>query len=175
MPRDADLPEPEFPDEEPTDEEDVPEEEEPLEEEIPPAPQRVPEFYAYFKDIIESKEVPEEVRERHWPAYTRDIKLGKLNITDEFEIRIGHSMYETGKLLLDRMRSGKITMEEFVDMLGTRTVLPAIISRGRGGFERTMQNAQISASIAAGKQDVREGGVISQIFSNVKKAFGGGE
>jgi len=172
MPRDPDLPEPEFPDDVEDATEEIPEEE-PVEE-IPPAPQRMPEFYAYFKVIIESKEVPEHVRESQWPAYTRDIKLGKLNTTDEFEIRISHSMYETAKMLLDRMRHGRISMEEFVDMLGTRTVLPAVISRGRGGFERTMQNAQISATISAGKQDVRESGVISQLFSNVKKAFGGG-
>lgn len=175
MPRgDPDLPEPEFPDDGvEVEDEAVPEAE--VEEEIPPAPARMPEFYAYFKDIIESKEVPEEAQNLMWPLFNRDNKLGKLSSADEYLIHIGLSMYETALVQLKRRTERRLTWQDFVHMLGAKATEPAVLSRGRGGFERTMQNAQITASISAGKMDVKEGGVISQMFANVKRAFGGGD
>jgi len=150
------------------------EEEEAVEEPVPPPVTRTPAFFEYIVYITESSEAPPATRQVIWPAFLKDIKLGNLRTIDEHYIRIGIDNFLIGTVRDIAHNGRKLTWSEFRELLGVRAVLPAILSRGRGGFERTMQNAQFTATITGGSEKVEATSVFDRVRETMSKLFGGG-
>ena len=113
-----------------------------------PIPAEQPASLAFIRESLYDPQIPQEIQQTFWGVHNLDVRMGNLRPEDEIDIRYGYEETMLIHIQVKRKNEGSLTWEELMAIKQFETVLPAILSRGRGGFERTAQVTQLSVSLS---------------------------